>query len=59
MKLGNLCNWWLCSRYFFKRKSKDIDIVTVGSGIELAKKVAEKLKNKPQVNCFQEFGQQC
>ena len=30
-------------------KSKDIDIVAVGSGIQLAKKVASKLKGKPKV----------
>ncbi|MDO8951108.1 MAG: HD domain-containing protein [Draconibacterium sp.] len=41
---------------YLNRKSKDIDIVTVGSGIELAKKVAENLKNKPQVNVFRNFG---
>jgi poly(A) polymerase len=41
---------------YLKRKSKDIDIVTVGSGIELAKKVAENLKNKPQVHIFKNFG---
>ncbi|MCL6265273.1 CCA tRNA nucleotidyltransferase [Flagellimonas myxillae] len=35
---------------------KDIDIVAVGSGIELAKKVAEKLKGKPQVSVFKNFG---
>ena len=41
---------------YLKRKSKDIDIVTVGSGIELAGKVAVNLKNKPQVNVFKNFG---
>lgn len=41
---------------YLNRKSKDIDIVTVGSGIELAKKVSENLKNKPQVNIFKNFG---
>jgi len=41
---------------YLKRKSKDIDIVTIGSGIELAKKVSENLKNKPQVNIFKNFG---
>ena len=41
---------------YLNRKSKDIDIVTVGSGIELARKVAENLKNKPQVNVFKNFG---
>jgi poly(A) polymerase len=41
---------------YLNRKSKDIDIVTVGSGIELAQKVAGKLKNKPHVNVFKNFG---
>jgi poly(A) polymerase len=41
---------------YLKRKSKDIDIVTLGSGIELAQKVSENLKNKPQVNVFKNFG---
>ncbi len=41
---------------YLNRKSKDIDIVTVGSGIELAKKIAGKLKNKPHVNIFKNFG---
>nr|WP_299384358.1 HD domain-containing protein [Allomuricauda sp.] len=35
---------------------KDIDIVAVGSGIELAKKVALKLDGKPQVSVFKNFG---
>ncbi|WP_297703483.1 HD domain-containing protein [uncultured Eudoraea sp.] len=37
-------------------KSKDIDIVAVGSGIQLAKKVASKLKGKPKVSVFKNFG---
>lgn len=37
------------------RPSKDIDIVVVGSGLELAKKVAEKLRVK-KVNYFKAFG---
>ena len=41
---------------FLNRPSKDIDIVTVGSGIELAKKVAKKLKPRPGVNIFKNFG---
>ena len=41
---------------FLNRPSKDIDIVTVGSGIELARKVAKKLKPKPGVNIFKNFG---
>ncbi len=35
---------------------KDIDIVAVGSGIALAKKVASKLKGKPKVSVFKNFG---
>ncbi len=38
-----------------KRYSKDIDFVTVGSGIELAKLVAEKLNNS-KVTVFKNFG---
>ena len=34
---------------------KDIDIVAVGSGIELARKVASKLPGKPQVSIFKNF----
>ena len=35
---------------------KDIDIVAVGSGIELAKKVAEILPHKPKVQIFKNYG---
>ncbi len=35
---------------------KDIDIVAVGSGITLAKKVASKLKGQPRVKVFKNFG---
>jgi len=35
---------------------KDIDIVAVGSGIELAKKVAEILSHKPKVQVFKNYG---
>ncbi len=41
---------------YLHRKSKDIDIVTVGSGIALAQSVANKLRNKPHVNVFKNFG---
>ncbi len=34
----------------------DIDIVAVGSGIELAKKVASHLPGKPEVTIFKNFG---
>lgn len=39
-----------------QRNCKDIDIVCVGSGIELAKKVAESMSPKPHVSYFKNFG---
>ncbi|MDG2194008.1 MAG: HD domain-containing protein [Polaribacter sp.] len=36
--------------------AKDIDIVTIGSGIELAQKVAQILPNKPKVQVFKTYG---
>jgi putative nucleotidyltransferase with HDIG domain len=36
--------------------AKDIDIVTVGSGILLAKKVADLLPNQPKVQIFKTYG---
>ena len=36
--------------------AKDIDIVAIGSGIELAQKVAELLPNKPKVQVFKTYG---
>ena len=42
--------------HFLNRVSKDIDIVTVGSGISLAENVALNLKNKPRVAVFKNFG---
>lgn len=38
------------------RPSKDIDVVTVGSGIELAKEVAKKFGPKVKVNVFKSYG---
>ena len=35
---------------------KDIDIVAIGSGIELAKQVAKNLPNKPNVQIFKTYG---
>ncbi len=37
-------------------RAKDIDIVAVGSGIALAKKVASKLEGSSQVSVFKNFG---
>ena len=39
-----------------KRPSKDIDIVAIGSGIELAQQVAKKLGNHYHVNVYKNFG---
>lgn len=41
---------------FLKRPSTDIDIVVVGSGIEIAKKVADKLGKGAFLSVFKNFG---
>ncbi len=41
---------------FLYRPSKDIDIVAVGSGIELAKAVARKLGSRAHLSVFKNFG---
>ena len=41
---------------FLKRSSKDIDVVVVGSGIELAKRVSEKLGKHAKLTVFKNFG---
>lgn len=41
---------------FLKRPSKDIDVVVVGSGIELAKRVSEKLGKQSHLTVFKNFG---
>ena len=38
------------------RETADIDIVAIGSGIDLARKVAEKLGDNTRVNYFKNFG---
>ena len=43
--------------FILKRgNAKDIDVVTIGSGIELAQKVASLLPNKPKVQVFKTYG---
>ncbi|NHN24398.1 HD domain-containing protein [Flavobacterium jejuense] len=39
-----------------RNHKKDIDIVAVGSGIELALKVSELIPNKPKVQVFKNYG---
>ncbi len=41
---------------FLRRPSKDIDVVAVGSGIELAKKVSEKLGKNSHLSYFKNYG---
>ena len=41
---------------FLQRPSKDIDVVAVGSGIELAKAVARKLGRGAYLSVFKNFG---
>lgn len=41
---------------FLYRPSKDIDVVAVGSGIELAKAVANKLGKRTHLSVFKNFG---
>ncbi|PQJ81422.1 CCA tRNA nucleotidyltransferase [Polaribacter glomeratus] len=43
--------------FFLKRgTAKDIDVVAIGSGIDLAEKVASLLPNKPKVQVFKTYG---
>lgn len=42
--------------YFLGRPSKDIDIVAIGKGIELAESVAKKLGRHTHINIFKNFG---
>ena len=41
---------------YLNRPSKDIDVVTLGSGIDLAERVARKFKPRPKVTVFKNFG---
>jgi len=42
--------------FLLNRKSKDIDILVLGSGIDIAKKIAKKIDEKIQVTIFKNFG---
>ena len=43
--------------YFLNRGTpKDVDVVAIGSGIELARKVAQLLPDKPKVQVFKTYG---
>lgn len=43
--------------FLLKRgQPKDIDIVAIGSGIELAKQIAKKIHNHPKVQIFKTYG---
>lgn len=42
--------------FLLKRKSKDIDILVLGNGIEIAKNIARSLDEKIQVTVFNNFG---
>ncbi|MFP9098284.1 CCA tRNA nucleotidyltransferase [Flavobacterium sp. RHBU_24] len=50
--IGGFVRDFLLQRDF----KKDIDIVAVGSGIELAKKVSSLIKHKPKVQVFKTYG---
>ena len=41
---------------FLERPSNDIDVVVVGSGIELAKEVKQRLGRKAHLSVFKNFG---
>ena len=50
--IGGFVRDYLLQRDF----KKDIDVVAIGSGIELALKVSELLPNKPKVQVFKNYG---
>lgn len=50
--IGGFVRDYLLQRDF----KKDIDVVAIGSGIELALKVSELLPNKPKVQVFKTYG---
>lgn len=42
--------------FFLNRSTEDVDVVTVGNGIELAQKVSALLPHKPKVQIFKTYG---
>ena len=42
--------------YFINRESKDIDILVIGSGIEMAQAVSKQLKNTSKIKIFKTYG---
>ncbi len=50
--IGGFVRDYLLQRDF----KKDIDVVAIGSGIDLALKVSELLQNKPKVQVFKNYG---
>lgn len=46
----------MCGIFSWNRPSKDIDVVAVGSGIELAKRVAKKIGRGAYLSVFKNFG---
>jgi tRNA nucleotidyltransferase/poly(A) polymerase len=50
--IGGFVRDYLLQRDF----KKDIDVVAIGSGIDLALKVSELLPNKPKVQIFKNYG---
>ncbi len=42
--------------FFLKRETRDIDIVCIGDGIELAQEVAQSLPHQPEVKVFKTYG---
>ena len=42
--------------FLLNRKSKDIDILVIGSGIDIAKNIAKQIDEKIQVTVFKNFG---
>lgn len=51
-----LVGGYVRDRLLARDTDRDVDIVCVGNGLELAKEVASKIKPKPEVHLFKRFG---